>query len=318
MNYLNEANDCSIATINYHMPTFDDEIEDMSENNENESTKNDNGNTESNKSNTENENTKNINTKNESIESTETESTKNTSTETPNNENNSTDIESTKNNSTETTNNENNSTESTKESNTKTNNENNDTKTNDDQISADDNDNNSINGKKKSRSRRRGTIHSISPSQANQISFLLLLNETGMVIDLTSKELNSFECVIAVTPQVSSDETSKEGQNEEDKNYIVDLIAGESSFYSTKNLKSRRFYITRQNIGWVVSLAAFLFYATPGQTTERGYTHMRSPSHFTSGYCARSRQIRELFNRSESGRNTILVGCLSCGLKQSQ
>lgn len=237
MKYLNAANDCCIATINYHMPTFDDEIENPDESNKCESSSSNN--------------TIDKNTENENNEQ--------------NNEPNS-----------------------------------NDSNQKECIISSE---------KKKKCSRRRGTIHSISPSQANQIGFLLLLNETGMVIDVTSKELNNFECVLALTPQKSD--------SEDDENYIVDLIASKSSFFSTQNMKSLRFYITRQNIGWVVSLAAFLFYATPGQTNEKGYTHMRSPSYFTSGYCQRSRQIRELFNRSESGRNTILVGCLSCGIKQS-
>ena len=154
--------------------------------------------------------------------------------------------------------------------------------------------------------RRRGTIHSISTSQANQIGFLLLLNETGMIINHKSPELNNFECVIAITPQ-----------SDNDQNYIVDFITCEPTFFAIPNTRSRRFYITKDNIGWIVSLSAFLFYATPGQTTETGYTHMRSPSHFTSGYGARSNQIKKLYNRSESGRNTILVGCLSCGIKQS-
>ena len=42
MKYLNAANDCCIATINYHMPTFDDEIENPDESNKCESSSSNN------------------------------------------------------------------------------------------------------------------------------------------------------------------------------------------------------------------------------------------------------------------------------------
>lgn len=266
MKYLNAANDCCIANINYHMPIFDDE------------------------SDTE-----------DSIF---------------------TDFDDNKNNSEIFAGNGNENMTNTDQKRDKISDENDQKAYQQQQQNHEDED---IKGYYRSRMRhRKGTIHSISPSQANQIGFLLLLNETGMVIDPTSPELNNFECVIAITPQTrmeqpKSEKDGSDNDENEEENYIVDLISCESSFfYDNQSVKNRRFYITRPNIGWIVSLAAFLFYATPGQTMESGYTHLRSPSHFTSGYCQRSKQIRDLFDRSESGRNTILVGCLSCGIKQSQ
>lgn len=161
---------------------------------------------------------------------------------------------------------------------------------------------------------RKTKFHFISQSQANQIGFLILLNETGMDIDPSSYELNRFEFVVAVTPHHSKSGTD----NNDTYNYIVDIIPSHISFFGDGfGFPRLRFYLARNHIGWFISLCALMFFATPGKEMEGGYTQMRGPTHFTTGFSQREMKIKQLFEHSESGRNTILVGCLSCGIKQT-
>jgi hypothetical protein len=137
-------------------------------------------------------------------------------------------------------------------------------------------------------------------SQATQTGFVIVLNESGLRINGGCPELGSFDVVLAITP-------------EGDDAYAIDVILHNLTLVGELQLGNFTLLLSRTSISRFVALLVYLYFATPGRTLANG---VKGPEHFVGGFHSRTLQISQIFEKSEPGRNAILLGCLSCGLPQ--
>jgi hypothetical protein len=140
-------------------------------------------------------------------------------------------------------------------------------------------------------------------SLARQAGIIVVLNESGLRMNARCPEFEHFDVLIAV---------SMSGED-----YAVELCFNNNlDVFGSFQISNVAITLRKENLSRFVAICAFLFFATPGRTLSNGCTQVKGPEHFMSGFYNRSVQIAQLFEKSQTGRNAILLGCLSCGLPQ--
>ena len=142
---------------------------------------------------------------------------------------------------------------------------------------------------------KNGDISSVLAFAA-QTGFLVLVNETQAIINEHCPDLEPYKAVICISPADAS-------------TYELDVIFHDFSLFNTdrKPVRSTRVHMSRQDIGPAVTLLAFLVTAS---TLTSSDSQVTGSDCFTHGFGVRSRQIAHIFEKSEAGRNVILVECL--------
>jgi hypothetical protein len=140
------------------------------------------------------------------------------------------------------------------------------------------------------------------PPAAAQAGLVVVLNESGQRMNSRCPDLERFDVLLVVSVW---DESS----------YGVELQVKNVEIFGGFQVGNVATVLRRRDLSRLVAVCAFLFFATPGRICANGGAERK---HFMSGFDRRSGQIAEIFEKSETGRNAILIGCLSCGLRQGQ
>ena len=132
---------------------------------------------------------------------------------------------------------------------------------------------------------------------AERTGILVVVNETGSLVNEKCPTFAPFTLVLCISPL-------------NDSIYNVQLLFQGSSIFALKQqpVSSLRLHIPRSGIGAVVAL--FTFFVTATTTGSRKEGQVTVSDCFSHGFCNRTRHISNIFDRSEAGRNAILVECL--------
>ena len=142
---------------------------------------------------------------------------------------------------------------------------------------------------------KNGDISSVLAFAA-QTGFLVLVNETHAIINEHCPDLEPYKAVICISPADAS-------------TYDLNVIFHDFSLFNTerKPVRSTRVHMAREDLLAAVTLFSFLVTAS---TLTSSDSQVTGSDCFTHGFCVRSRQISHIFEKSEAGRNVILVECL--------
>jgi hypothetical protein len=138
-----------------------------------------------------------------------------------------------------------------------------------------------------------------------QAGFVVVLNESGQRRNGRCPDLESVDVLFVLSVR-------------DESTYNVELFVQNLDVFGSCQIGNLSIAMHRQNLPRLVAICAFLFFATPGRTQANGCTRVKGPDHFLSGFCSRSAQITQIFEKADVGRNAILLGCLSCGIPEEQ
>jgi hypothetical protein len=140
---------------------------------------------------------------------------------------------------------------------------------------------------------------------AMQSGFMVVLNESGQKINSRCPDLENVDVLLVLTVQ-------------DENMYNVELSFQNLAVFGSFQIGNISITLHHQNLAQFITICAFLFFATPGRTRSNGCTQAKGPDQFFSGFYTRCAQIAQIFEKSEIGRNAILLGCLSCGLPEEK
>jgi hypothetical protein len=145
-----------------------------------------------------------------------------------------------------------------------------------------------------------------SISYAVQVGFVVILNESGLTANSQCPALKEFDCALVIDLM--------EG---EEYCYRVEFFCHDLGIFGNCQISDLVWKLKKGDLAAFVAIAIYLFLTTPPSVLPNGSRQVRGPDHFIVGLYHRGMRIAQIFEKSEAGRNAILLGCLGCTLQQN-